>query len=334
MRAPEFWGRNDALSRAIVALLTPIGWLYGASVRWKMSRAEPMRPRARVICVGNLTVGGTGKTPVTGYIAQMLAEKGLKVFVLSRGYGGRVRHATLVDPEQDAAADVGDEPLILSQTVPVIVSADRRKGAALAEKHKADVIVMDDGHQNFALVKDLSLVVVDAESGFANGRVLPAGPLREPVAQGLARADAVVLVGDGTPSLDGFAGPVLRARIVTRDAPELRGTRVVAFAGIGRPDKFFQSLRSLGAELAHANPYPDHHVYTASEVARLRAKARVAQAELITTEKDFVRLTPIEREGILVLPVEAAFEDPPALSDLLDRARANAVAPSPDERRA
>ncbi len=327
MRAPEFWTRNDTFSRFLAALLTPIGWIYAATVRWKLRHAEPMRPRAKVICVGNLTVGGTGKTPVTGLIADLLVQRGLRVFILSRGYGGRVRHATIVDPEQDGAADVGDEPLILSHTAPVIVAHDRREGAALADKNRADVIVMDDGHQNFLLAKDLSLVVVDAETGFANGCVLPAGPLREPVSEGLARADAVVLVGDGSPQLPGFSRPVLRAHIAPREMPQLKGMRVVAFAGIGRPDKFFQSLRNMGAEIAHTSPYSDHHVYTASEVARLRARARSAGAELITTEKDFVRLTSIERDGILVLSVEAAFDDMAALGTLLDRVGRDPVAP-------
>jgi tetraacyldisaccharide 4'-kinase len=318
MRAPDFWTHNDGLSRVLALLLWPFAWLYGASVRWKMQRAKPLRPRAKVICVGNLTVGGTGKTPVTARIAKLLSKRGLRVFVLSRGYGGHVRRATVVDPEQDTARDVGDEALILAATTPVIVSRDRREGAALADKLRADVIVMDDGHQNFLLEKDLSLVVVDAEQGFANGYVVPAGPLREPVRQGLSRADAVILVGDGEPALDGFVGTVLRAHIATEDVPELAGRKVVAFAGIGRPDKFFQSLRKLGAEMAHANPFPDHHVYTASDIARLRAKARAADAALITTEKDFVRLTALEREGILVLPVEAVFDEAAQLRDLLD----------------
>jgi tetraacyldisaccharide 4'-kinase len=319
MRAPEFWTRNDTPSRLLAALLSPIGWVYAATIRWKLRRARPMRPRARVVCVGNISVGGTGKTPIAAWIAEALVAKGLSVFILSRGYGGRVRRATIVDPEQDSAADVGDEPLILSRYVPVIVARDRREGAALADRRKADVIVMDDGHQNFLIAKDLSIVVVDAQTGFANGHVVPAGPLREPVAQGLERADAVVLVGDGKPALDGYSRPVLRAFVEAQWIDDLKGKSVVAFAGIGRPEKFFQSLRDMGAELAQARPFSDHHMYTASEIARLKACARDAGAELMTTEKDFVRLTPIERDGIRVLTALAEFEDPAAMRDLLDR---------------
>ncbi len=329
MRAPEFWTRTDVLSKLISAALAPIGWIYGATIRWRMRHALPMRPHARVICVGNLTVGGTGKTPVTGMIAHLLAERGLRVFILSRGYGGRASKATIVDSEQDSAEDVGDESLILSHMAPVIVARDRREGAALADKRKADVIVMDDGHQNFLIEKDLSLVVVDAETGFGNRRIVPAGPLREPVAQGLARADAMVLIGDGNPQFEFHERPVLRAHLASMSVPIPDGQKVIAFAGIGRPDKFFQSVRATGATVVRTQAFPDHHRYTAAEIARLRARARAEQAELVTTEKDYVRLTSIERDGILVLPVEARFEDLSQLMSLLDRIGIEAVAPVP-----
>jgi tetraacyldisaccharide 4'-kinase len=249
----------------------------------------------------------------------MLSADGCRVFILSRGYGGRTRRATVVDLEQDTADEVGDEALILARSAPVIVAPDRREGAALADREHADVIVMDDGHQNFALEKDLSLVVVDAETGFANGAVLPAGPLRESIGRGLARADAVILVGEGHPDLHGFSRPVMRGKIATQNLASLAGRKVVAFAGIGRPEKFFQSVREAGADVVSTQPFGDHHVYTASEIARLVSRARAADAELITTEKDFVRLTPIERDGILTLPVHAEFEDEAALSEILDR---------------
>jgi tetraacyldisaccharide 4'-kinase len=328
MRAPEFWTRTDGAAKLWAALLAPIGWIYGATVTWKMRHAVPFRPRSRVICVGNLTAGGTGKTPVAGLIAETLIAKGLRVFILLRGYGGHARRPTIVDLEQDSAADVGDEALILARSAPVIVARNRSEGAQLADKHKADVIVMDDGHQNFSVVKDLSLVVVDAETGFANGHVIPAGPLREPVMQGIARADAIILVGDGQPHLQGFSRAVLRARIKARRMVDLAGKRVVAFAGIGRPEKFFQSVRDAGAQIEHVQSFADHHRYTASEIARLASRARAAKAELITTEKDFVRLTPIEREGILTLPVCAEFEDKAALVTLLDRVISGGLAPA------
>lgn len=316
MRAPEFWSGRDHTARLAIAVLSPIGWVYGASVAWKRDAAHPHRAHARVVCVGNLTAGGSGKTPVAIAVARALHDRGRNPFVLSRGYGGRTRGPALIDPARDTAHDVGDEPLMLAAAAPVIVARDRRAGADLADTSGADTIVMDDGHQNFVLAKDLSLVVIDAETGFGNGHILPAGPLREPVAQGLARADAVILVGDGAPDLKGYSGPVLRARLVPVDVLGLKGAPAVAFAGIGRPEKFFETLRALGAELIETRGFADHHVYSASEIARLKAKARGAL--LVTTEKDFVRLTPAEREGMNFLPVRAAFDDPAAFARLLD----------------
>ncbi len=327
MRAPEFWTRSDALSQLLVALLTPLGWLYGASVAWRAQRARPMRTKAKVICVGNLTAGGSGKTPVAIALAGALSARGLKTVFLSRGYGGSVTGPILVDADAHHAEDVGDEPLLLAHAATTIVARDRRDGAEFAESFMPDVIVMDDGHQNFALAKDLSLVVVDGASGFGNGRMLPAGPLREPVAQGLKRADAVIVVGDGTPPLGAWAGAMLRARLVAEANGAFTGRRVVAFAGIARPEKFLDSLRAAGAEIVESVPFGDHHAYSASEIARLKAKARASGAGLVTTEKDFVRLTKIDRAGIDVLPVEAVFENGSQLAALLDRLAPNAIAP-------
>jgi tetraacyldisaccharide 4'-kinase len=258
------------------------------------------------------------------HIVAALQARGKRAFVLTRGYGGRITAPVQVDPARHTAADVGDEALLLARETPVIVSPDRRAGAELADKLGADAIVMDDGHQNFALAKDLSLIVVDAEAGFGNGGVLPAGPLREPVVQGLARANAVVLIGNGLPNLKGFKGPVLRARVAPRPTTELSGMRVVAFAGIGRPEKFFQSLRDAGAEIVRTHPFADHHPYTAAELTRLKDVARTLDAQLITTGKDHARLTPQERKEILALPIDVRFEDEAALSGLLDSLWANA----------
>ncbi|MDE3114878.1 MAG: tetraacyldisaccharide 4'-kinase [Pseudomonadota bacterium] len=319
MRAPEFWSGHDLMARLAIAALTPLGWLYGASVTWKAAHAQPHRPAAKVICIGNLTAGGSGKTPVALAVARLLMARGLKPVFLTRGYRGRVAGPAFVDPAANTAEDVGDEPLLLARAAPVIVSRNRAAGAALADANGFDAIVMDDGHQNFDLIKDLSLVVVDAESGFGNGHVLPAGPLRENVAQGLARADAAVLVGDGAPSLKNFHGPVLRAHLKTAEAAALKDRRVVAFAGIGRPQKFFDTLKALGADVRDARRYADHHAYTAAEIARLQCRARDLDAALVTTEKDFVRLPPVLREGIAVLPVAALFDDAAAFEHLLAR---------------
>jgi tetraacyldisaccharide 4'-kinase len=328
MRAPEFWNGHDIMARLAIAALSPIGSLYGATVAFKAARARPYRSSAKVVCVGNLTAGGTGKTPIAIAIARTLTERRLNTVVLTRGYGGRTRGPVAVDAEQDLANDMGDEALVLAAAAPVIVSRDRVAGARLAEAEGADAIVMDDGHQNFSLAKDLSLVVIDSEAGFGNGHMLPAGPLREPVAQGLARADAVIIVGDGDLPLPGFGKPALRAHLVPVDVLGLAGQRVVAFAGIGRPAKFFQTLQDLGAEVIEARGFGDHHVFTAAEMARLHAKARAADAQLITTEKDFARLTSAERQDIRYLPVRAAFEDMPAFEALLDRIAPRTLAPA------
>ncbi|MGN6517195.1 MAG: tetraacyldisaccharide 4'-kinase [Rhizomicrobium sp.] len=318
MRAPEFWEEKDYTAKIAAALLSPIGWVYGASVAWKASTAKLYRGSAKVVCIGNLTAGGTGKTPIAIAVARALIERQKNVAILTRGYGGKMRGPTFVQPKHDSFEETGDEALLLASAAPVVVSRDRAAGARLAETQGVEIIVMDDGHQNFALAKDLSIVVVDAQTGFGNRRIIPAGPLRENIALGLARANAVVLVGDGTPDLCGFKGPVLRARIAPVDAAGIGRQRVVAFAGIGRPEKFFETLRALGAEIVEERAYEDHHAYTAAEFARLRARGKALDAVLVTTEKDFVRLTPAERQEVRFIPVRAAFENPAALDALLD----------------
>ncbi|HEV2652621.1 MAG TPA: tetraacyldisaccharide 4'-kinase [Rhizomicrobium sp.] len=326
MRPPEFWTRSDGVARLVRALLAPIGWLYGASVQWKARQAHPYQFSGVVICVGNLTAGGTGKTPVAMTIARLALARGLKTAFLTRGYGGKVKGPAFVMAE-DRAQHVGDEPLLLASVAPVIVARDRGEGAKLAEENGFDVLVMDDGHQNFSLHKNLSLVVVDAETGFGNGLTLPAGPLREPVSQGLSRADAVIIVGDGTPdALTLTDKPIVRTQLET-DGREVHGRSVVAFAGIGRPEKFFDSLTSAGARIVEARPYADHYVYSQSDIARLKARARAENALLVTTEKDYVRLTPAEREGIVALPVVATFGEDSGMARLLDSALRRGVPP-------
>jgi tetraacyldisaccharide 4'-kinase len=308
MRAPEFWKRRGPLA----LLLAPLGSLYGLSVAKKTREAAPFRCSAKVICVGNLTAGGSGKTPLAIAIAERLSTSGKKVFFLTRGYGGSETGPLLV--KQQSAAEVGDEALLLARTAPTIVARDRADGARLAVTHGADVIVMDDGHQNFTLAKDLSLVVADGAAGFGNGLMIPAGPLREPVTQGLARADAVVIVGDGVPDLQGFAGPVLRARLQPEKS-DLSGKRVFAFAGIGRPEKFVETLRALGAEVTGTQFFADHHPYTPGEIAGL--KSRAGDSLLVTTQKDLVRLSPGISHGITALTVRAVCDNPALLDTLL-----------------
>ena len=316
MQTPEFWSGRDAGSRLLSRALSPVGYLYGASVAWKAARQNPYRARARVICVGGLAVGGSGKTPVAIAVAKAILKKGLKPVFLTRGYRGREKGPIWVDPDKHTASDVGDEPLLLARVASVVLARDRRAGAALAGE--CDVIVMDDGHQNFQLAKDISLVVLDAADPLGNGQVVPAGPLREPAGQGLARASAVVLVGNGSDNVIPFGGPVLRATLTAPPGTSFAGARVIAFAGIGRPNKFFETLRSLGADLAGSHIYADHHPYRAADMTELRALAKQNHARLVTTEKDFVRLPAELRQGIDFLPVEAVFENEDAFTRLIE----------------
>ena len=311
MRAPDFW-QKDGLPGT---LLSPLGALYGLSVALKARTARPFDPGLPVICVGNLTAGGSGKTPIAIAIAGMLRDRGHRPWFLTRGYGGSTRGPAIASRGHSAAL-MGDEALLLARTAPTIVARDRAAGARLAREKGASLLVMDDGHQNFALRKSLSLVVVDAETGFGNGRQIPAGPLREPVAQGLARADAVVLVGEGGPDLGHFHGPVLRARLMA-DSAAFAGKNVFAFAGIGRPEKFVASLEDSGANITGTCFFDDHHPYADDEILQLKMVA--GDSALVTTEKDFVRLTTAQREGIRVLKVAAAFDDRAAMEGLLDR---------------
>ncbi|HVZ70092.1 MAG TPA: tetraacyldisaccharide 4'-kinase [Rhizomicrobium sp.] len=320
MRAPEFWTKKDGSSRAISDALRPIGWIVGKITVWRANRHWRYRARARVICVGNLTVGGTGKTPVAIAIAELLAQRNIQPFFLSRGYGGRLQGPVLVDVKTHSAREVGDEPLLLANTCPTVVSRSRAAGAEFADRNGADVIVMDDGHQNSELRKHISFVVVDAQAGFGNRRVLPAGPLREPIKDGLKRASAVILVGgDENAKITGYPGKVFRAKLVPQDIPGLRERPVIAFAGIGQPRKLLQSLRELGAQVKAMKAFPDHHIYTGKEISALQKKAMEAGALLLTTEKDYVRLPPNRRRGIAFLPVRAVFEEPEALQLFFDR---------------
>ena len=311
MRAPDFWADDGALAR----LLAPLGTGYNLAGRLRRALAHPASVGIPVVCVGNLVAGGAGKTPVALALIEALGARGCKVQCLTRGYGGRVSGPHRVDPARDTAARVGDEALLLARAAPTWVARDRAAGA--------EVIVMDDGFQNPSLAKDLSLVVIDGAYGFGNGRVMPAGPLRETVPGGLARAEAVVVLGperrDLAARLDG--GPaLLTARLAPRPGSErLAGRMVLAFAGIGRPEKFFATLADLGAKVVETRAFPDHHAYAPAEIESLRARAAALDACAVTTEKDAVRLSPELREGIEVLAVAVEWREPEALDALLAR---------------
>jgi tetraacyldisaccharide 4'-kinase len=320
MRAPKFWNGDGLAAR----VLAPLGALYGLSVRARQARARPFRPNALVLCVGNLTAGGSGKTPIAMTLARMLIARGHRIVFLTRGYRGRLHGPVAVDPHKHSAADVGDEALLLAGVAPTVVARDRARGATLADTLRATVIVMDDGFQNFQLAKDVSLVVIDTETGFGNGRLIPAGPLREPVGQGLARADAVVLMGEAPLDTLPFAGPIFRAALLPTAPERFIGRAVFAIAGIGRPEKFFRTLAAIGARVVGTRAFPDHHHYSLFEIETVKRIAANAGAQVVTTEKDFVRIEADRRHGIFPVPVHAVFADDPnpGMLDRLAKARA------------
>lgn len=318
MHAPEFWHEDGWLARA----LSPLSPIYGWAVRRRLEGVEEFRPAVPVICVGNIIAGGAGKTPVVVALARLLKTAGRHVHLLTRGYGGTEVGPRAVDPDRHDASRVGDEALLLAAEAPTWVARWRPDGAIAATAMGADIIVMDDGFQNGTLSKDLSLVVVDGSYGFGNGRVMPAGPCREAPARGLRRADAVVLVGEDTCGASRHFGdlPVLRTRL--RPGPEaeaVRGREVIAFAGIGRPAKFFATLESCGAALVATEDFPDHHPYSRAEIERLLAEAEARGALLATTAKDAVRLPADLRRHVTVVTVALEWSDGSLLAHLLDR---------------
>lgn len=323
MREPHFWSADlDPYSRDSApvtrALLTPFSLIYSAMTARRIASTKPYHAGIPVICVGNLTAGGVGKSPVVAALRERLSSSTKqRIATLSRGYGGSEKGPLKVDPTLHSAEQVGDEPLMLACAGESWIGADRAKAGAAMANAGVQAILMDDGHQNPGLYKDLSLIVVDATARFGNGHVIPKGPLREPIAKGLSRADAVIVMGSGPipEELGNFNKPILRAIIQAR-APAPPGP-LIAFAGIGRPEKLFDSLAASGGDVRDAAPFPDHHVYKQSDLKWLRQLASDHQAELITTEKDYVRLSKEDRGGILTFPVEAVIEDAHKLDDLI-----------------
>lgn len=312
---PDFWSRPGFVS----GLLEPAAQAYAAFGAARRVFATPYRAPVPVICVGNLVVGGAGKTPIVESLARMLVVRNRKPAILSRGYGGSEPGPLRVDPARHGAASVGDEPLILSNVAPVWVGRDRAAAARAASDAGADCLIMDDGFQNPSLIKDLSLLAIDGGYGLGNGRVMPAGPLREPAVAGLARADAVVMMGDDWFDLiPRLKKPVLRATIVAVNGGDFAGKSVVAFAGIGRPEKFFPTLDKAGAQLVARHGFPDHYVYSETDLRRLADEATAKGATLVTTEKDRARLAPAWRRRVAALAVTVAWQDEAALSHLLD----------------
>jgi tetraacyldisaccharide 4'-kinase len=317
MHEPDFWYRPSSwMSR----LLMPLAAVYGVIAGQRLQR-QGIDAGVPVLCVGNYHLGGAGKTPMVLALVRLLRDLGETPVVLSRGYGGRLRGPLMVDLDRHAAAEIGDEPLMLARTVPVAVARDRIDGVALARSQGATVIVMDDGFQNPAITKDASLVVIDSHRGLGNACVFPAGPLRAPLPRQIARTDALIVIGDGV-----AAGPVAAA-VATQDKPvlaahlraddaavaALRGKRVLAFAGIGDPQRFFRTLRANGIEIVRERAFADHHPFSAGEIETLIMEARRDVLTLVTTEKDLARLRPAGglphwAQDIVPFPVRLEFD--------------------------
>jgi tetraacyldisaccharide 4'-kinase len=325
--APSFWyGKPGPLARALI----PFSTIYARLARSRAARITPYRSKLPVICIGNITAGGGGKTPTAIGVAKMLQGQGMRPCFLTRGYGGQIQGPHLVS-EKDSAEMVGDEPLLLAAIAPAVVAANRADGAKFIERLDANVIVMDDGFQNPQLEKDLSLIAVDSGRGLGNGFVLPAGPLRAPLSEQMDHANALIIIGEGDRAAslaEDFtkAGkPVFKARIVPQGDPRWLGVLpVIGFAGIARPEKFFMTLQMNGARLEGRRIFPDHHRFNEKEAAALLKAAQELKCMLVTTEKDWVRL-PENRDSPLgehkfrsrPLPIALQFQDKRAVEELL-----------------
>jgi tetraacyldisaccharide 4'-kinase len=314
MKAPSFWNQPPGF---LASILWPFGWLYGRITAWRMRRIGK-RVGIPVICIGNFTAGGAGKTPTALFAAEAVLAAGMNPFFLSRGYGGSLAGPVLVDPAQHTAADCGDEPLLLVRVAPVILAWDRAAGAAEAIARGADILIMDDGMQNPSLAKDTVIAVVDGGTGLGNGFCLPAGPLRAPLADQLPLTDAVLIIGTGAAG-DTLAAavvragkPVFRAELapVAADIAALRGKPLLAFAGIGRPDKFTQTLAQAGLDVRQTRAFPDHHVYRDDDIRSLLQAADRGGLTLVTTQKDAVKIhhdvARVHAVGVTLVPAEGA----------------------------
>ncbi len=323
-RAPAFWFQPPGLT---ARMFQPLGALYARATARRLAQGARARMPVPVICVVNINAGGTGKTPTVIALAQRLSVRGIVAHVVSRGFGGSLKGPLPVNERTHTAEEVGDEPLLMAAFAPVWVSDDRVAGARAAVQAGAQAILLDDGFQDPSLAHDLSLVVVDAARGFGNGLCLPAGPLREPVAAGLARADFVLSVGDAFAQSrfsHRWGDQVSVQHLIGALRPlqtgiDWQGQRVLAFAGIGHPEKFFATLAGLGAILVRAEALEDHQPFTPALLTRLQAESKATGAQLVTTEKDAARMPRDFRRNVLALPVRLEIDDPAPLDAALGR---------------
>lgn len=312
MKTPQFWTEQGFLSN----LLRPVGKIYAAATAWRLKSRVPHKAERPVICIGNLTAGGTGKTPVSLSIAEMLRSMGKNPYFISRGYGGHLQNI-VVNPAIHTPRQVGDEPLLLAEVAPAVVNPDRAAAAKLAVNNGADCLVMDDGFQNPTLHKDLSFLVFDGNYGIGNGRVIPAGPLREPFAEGIKRAQAIIILGaDKHLIASKSALPVFYGEI-TEEQPAIANRNIVAFCGIGHPEKFYDSLKKCGFNVKRHFNFPDHHFYTHKQLNIILNYAQANKLDIYTTSKDFVKIPPKLRPHFKVLKIKIRWNDEKALQDFL-----------------
>lgn len=311
MKTPKFWQDDNWKS----ILLTPLGKLYALATKLRLRYKKSHHVDIPVICIGNLTAGGTGKTPTAISLALLLQSAGIYPNFISRGYHGTLQN-TQVDSTRHTPQQVGDEPLLLAQIAPTFINADRYQGALMAQANQAECILMDDGFQNPTLYKDLSFVVIDGMYGFGNGRCIPAGPLREHITDGVKRAQAALLINEDPNIPIKLSIPCFKGKIVPQ-MPQLENNRVVAFAGIGRPEKFYTSLQELGIEIIKTFDFPDHHYYTISELKTILNEAKMGNAQAITTSKDFVKIPPALQSEFLVLEISIEWEKPEILKEFI-----------------
>jgi tetraacyldisaccharide 4'-kinase len=316
MKAPVFWYKPMG---EIARVLAPLGQVYRAAGILRRRFASPYQAKVPVICVGNIVAGGSGKTPTALALAQLLREKGHKPVFVTRGYGGKLHGPLRVDIQKHTAREVGDEALLLARVAPVWIGRNRAAAVREAEKF-GTYVILDDGLQNPSVKQDISFLVVDGATGFGNGKLIPAGPLRETLMDALARITAVVLIGERDEQNIALqvGKPVLRARLVPNFPEEFpRQEKFLAFAGIGHPEKFFRLCHQSGLTLTNTKAFADHHVFTASEQSSLQKQAYREGARLLTTEKDWMRLPPEFRFEVLFLPINLAFDEPDTALKLL-----------------